>query len=92
MSFAVASAAQVFRHETDEAKRLGYQLQCRINQNTVAARMQPRTPRAHEACFKASGQPNQAIESSAQVDTGQQPVDALRDAIQSVLERAKEIA
>lgn len=88
---AVADLGQVFRSEIKAAKQLGFELQCHLGERSVAARMQPRSPRAANVCRLASGKPGQAIESTAWVDESGDQMDALRDTIRSVLERAKEL-
>lgn len=84
--------ADVFAAEVDEARRLGFKLLLNIEQGAVAARMQPSTGAAVSACLRASGRPGQEIESAAQTNGSmEETLDALRDAIRSVLERAREV-
>jgi hypothetical protein len=83
--------SDLFRHELTMAQTMGFELQCRITDGAVAARMQPRTDRAHQACAQASGKAGQAIESSAPVEEGHAPAEVLRDTIRSVLDRAREV-
>jgi hypothetical protein len=81
----------VFRHEHTQARALGFQLQCRMADGSVGARMQPRSDRARQACDQASGQPGRAIESVSPVQDGQDTLDVLHATIRSAMQMAREV-
>jgi hypothetical protein len=88
---AVAQAADVFASEVAAARLLGFELQMRVADSAVAARLQPRSPNATAACERATGQIGKAIESSADVPRGVLVVDVMRDTIESALTMAREV-
>jgi hypothetical protein len=88
---AVAQAADVFASEVAAVRLLGFELQMRVADGAVAARLQPRSFKAMAACARAVGETGKAIESSAQVPEGVLVVDVMRETIESALTMAREV-
>lgn len=92
---AVLSGKQLWKAEIREARNLGFKLMVSMGDTAAFARLVPQTPRAKAACKEHNATAIEAQQVIPPVSKQERPsaqLEAIRDAIHSVLVMAKDAA